>query len=290
MINARHLAFGLSTVLGIRKRGWFIPYRYADDPSYSATGVYPEIGELFESCAAQLETVLDRIEDHAAALTAIGGEPPPAPRFDQDWFPRLDAAAAYVLVRDCCPRRIVEVGSGHSTRFLARAVRDGSLETELTVIDPKPRAVIDGLADHARRDTLQAVGSSPFGALRSGDMVFVDSSHILMPGSDVDVMVNRVLPALPAGVLVHFHDIFLPDPYPDHWLWRGYNEQQAVGALLTGGGYDMVFASHYAATAMAARIAGTVLSRLPLLQGAYESSLWLRKRTKGSTDSGQTGV
>ena len=290
MINARHIAFGLSTVLGIRKRGWFIPYRYADDPNYSAAGAYPEIRTCFEGCAAQLGAVLDRIESHAAALTAIGGGPPPAPRFDQDWFPRLDAAAAYVLVRDCRPRRIVEVGSGHSTRFLARAVRDGSLDTELTVIDPKPRAAIDGLAVRARRDTLQAVGPAPFGGLQGGDMVFVDSSHILMPGSDVDIMLNRVLPTLPAGILVHFHDIFLPDAYPDHWLWRGYNEQQAVGALLAGGGYDLVFASHYVVTAMADRIEDTVLSRLPLLPGAYESSLWLRKRDADSAEAESAGV
>lgn len=289
MINTRHLAFGLSTVLGIRKRGWFIPYRYADDPNYSAAGSYPEIQARFESCVAQLEAVLHRVEDYAADLAAIGSEPPPAPRFDQDWFPRLDAAVAYVLVRDCRPRRIVEVGSGHSTRFLAQAVKDGSLETELTVIDPKPRAAIDGLADHARRDTLQAVGPAPFGGLQSGDMVVVDSSHILMPGSDVDILLNRVLPALPAGVLVHFHDIFLPDPYPDQWLWRGYNEQQAMGALLTGG-YDLLFASHYVATAMADRLQGTVLSRLPLVPGAHESSLWLRKRETAPAGERQNGA
>ena len=54
-----------------------------------------------------------------------------------------------------------------------------------------------------------------------------------MPGSDVDLLLNRVLPRLPAGVLVHIHDIFLPFDYPPIWGWRAYNEQQGVLPLLT---------------------------------------------------------
>ena len=49
-----------------------------------------------------------------------------------------------------------------------------------------------------------------------------------MPGSDVDLLLNEVLPQLRPGVLIHLHDIFLPDPYPAGWAWRGYNEQVAV--------------------------------------------------------------
>src|SRR6185503_4717515 len=75
---------------------------------------------------------LSSIENYRAELEAIGFEPPPAPRWNQDWFPRLDAAAAYAMVRITQPRRIVEVGSGHSTRFLARAVADGGLATRIT--------------------------------------------------------------------------------------------------------------------------------------------------------------
>ena len=63
----------------------------------------------------------------------------------------------------------------------------------------------------------------------------IDSSHTLVPGSDVDLLLNRVLPALSAGAVVHVHDIFLPDNYPDDWAWRGYNEQLGVAPLLFGG-------------------------------------------------------
>src|SRR5579859_4318418 len=89
--------------------------------------------------------LLARIESYADQLEAIGNDAPPAPRWNQDWFPRLDAAAAYAMVRTLAPRRIVEIGSGHSTRFLARAVTDGGFDTHITAIDPQPRASLEGL-------------------------------------------------------------------------------------------------------------------------------------------------
>ena len=108
-------------------------------------------------------------------------------------------------------------------------------------------------------------------------MLFIDSSHILMPGTDVDFLFNHVLPALPAGVLVHIHDVFLPDDYPAEWDWRGYNEQLGVAALLQGGGYRLLWASHYVATRMAEAVAASVAGRLELKPGAHEASLWLEK-------------
>lgn len=190
--------------------------------------------------------------------------------------PRLDAAVAYTLVRKLAPRLIVEVGSGHSTRFMARAIADGGLETELVTIDPAPRATIEALPVTLVRGTLQQADPELFGRLQSGDMLCVDSSHILMPGTDVDIAVNDILPSLPSGVIVFFHDIFLPDAYPPDWAWRGYNEQNGVGALLQAG-YEPLFASRYAVTRMAEDLAATVVARLPLVAGAWESGLWLRK-------------
>jgi len=269
---------GLSTILGVGPRGFFIPYRYAGLlPRPGAIARYEALESLFAAAAPDFAAHLAGIEACAPALLAIAG-PPPAPRFDQDWFPTLDAAAAYALVRRRQPARIVEIGSGHSTRFLARAVADGGLATRLTAIDPAPRRRLDGLAVEWLRQPLSGVGSAPFDALEAGDVVFVDSSHILMPGSDVDQLLNRILPALPAGALLHLHDIFLPDDYPAAWAWRGYNEQNAVGTLVAGGGWRPVFASRYAATRMAAQVAETVVARLPRAPGAFDASLWLEKR------------
>ena len=123
--------------------------------------------------------MLNLIERYAAELEAIGAEPAPAPRWDQDWFPRLDAAAAYVMVRSTRPRRIVEVGSGHSTRFLARAVADGGLDTRITAIDPKPRASIRGLNVEWLQALAETLDHGPFAQLAENDILFIDSSHQL---------------------------------------------------------------------------------------------------------------
>lgn len=214
--------------------------------------------------------LLDAIASYAPALEAIGKEPPPAPRWNQDWFPRLDAAAAYAMVRTLEPKRIVEVGSGHSTRFLARAVSDGRLDTRIVAIDPEPRASLAGLNVRWLKQPVQATELALFERLEERDILFVDSSHQLKPGSDVEFLLQSVLPCLARGVRLHFHDIFLPDAYPVAWAWRRYNEQDAVAPLI-GNGYVVEFASHRV------RERDGVLARLPLKEGALESSLWLRK-------------
>jgi predicted O-methyltransferase YrrM len=216
-------------------------------------------------------THLASIEAYSAELEAIGNEAPPAPRWQQDWFPRLDAAAAYAMVRTLRPKRIVEVGSGHSTRFLARAVADGRLDTRITAIDPAPRASLEGLNVRWLKQPVQESELALYEQLEERDILFIDSSHQLKPGSDVEFLLQRALPCLAKGVRVHFHDIFLPDPYPLAWAWRRYNEQDAVRPLI-GDGYALEFSSR-----QAGKLNG-VLARLPLKDGAIESSLWLRKR------------
>lgn len=272
---------GLQTLLGpafgLRRQGFFIPYRYADTVAM-AQPAYAALEQRFAAAAGQMRAVLAAADGFAGDLATIAEAkaPPPAPRFTQSWFPTLDAVAAYTLVRRHAPRRIVEVGSGHSTRFLCRAVADAGLATEITAIDPAPRASLAGLPVRFVPAVMQTADPAVFAALQSGDVLFIDSSHILMPGTDVDWLFNRILPALPAGVLVHVHDIFLPDDYPADWAWRGYNEQQVLGPMLAGG-WDILFASHYAATRLATDVAASVAGRLPVAPEARPASLWLRR-------------
>ena len=266
---------GLATVLGLAPRGYFIPYRYASGLGRRAGG-YPALERILDGHRATFGDWLSVVDAHAADLRAIDGSGDDRARWDQDWFPRLDAAIAYAMIRRLTPKLVIEVGSGHSTRFMARAIADGGLSTELVAIDPAPRAAIEALPLTLVRATLQQAEPSLFARLGPGDLLCVDSSHILMPGTDVDIVVNDILPSLPSGVVVFFHDIFLPDPYPAEWEWRGYNEQAAVGALMQGG-YTPLFASRYVVTRMAAGLEATVVPSLPLVPGALESGLWLVK-------------
>jgi hypothetical protein len=272
--KARRLHFGLATLLGSR-RGYFIPYRYAARLGPRST--YESVERRFAGLRSQFAAQLQSVEEFADRLRAIGNQPAPAPRWEQDWFPRLDAAMAYTIVRQQRPSRIVEVGSGHSTRFMTRAVADGGLATRVISIDPAPRAALRDLPIEWLPATVPNCGLEPFRQLAPGDILFIDSSHILMPGTDVDFLLAEVLPVLPAGVLVHLHDIFLPDDYPQSWGWRGYNEQSAAVALLDGP-WEVLFASRYAVTRMPDRVAAGIVGRLPCPPGAFESSLWLRRR------------
>ena len=253
--------------------GFFIPYRHAGAVQ---PRVNPVVERLFAASTDRFGEFLSTLDGFSTDLLRIGDEAAPAARWGQDWFPRLDAAAAYAMVRLHRPRLIVEVGSGHSTRFLARAVRDGGLATRITAIDPAPRAAIAGLDVTFLRQTVHQAGLQPFERLAAGDILFIDSSHILMPGSDVDFLFGHVLPRLAPGVRVHIHDVFLPDDYPTAWDWRGYNEQQGVIGLLQGGGFALEFASHWVATRMTSALPSW-LTALPLPAGAFETSFWLSK-------------
>ena len=266
----RRFALGLPTVLGLKPRGWFIPHRYAPLlPPPGSQPPYPAIERLFEEQAEQFAAVLDTVDARAEALESCRA------MFEQAWFPSLDAAVAYALVRERKPRHIIEVGSGHSTRLLSRAL--GGVG-EILAIDPAPRADIADLPGvRVKSSTLQAAPDTVFDSLVQGDVLFIDSSHILMPGSDVDLLLNRVLPRLPSGTLVHIHDIFLPFDYPAIWGWRAYNEQQGVVPLLTSGAFKPLFSSVWAERRMADRLAASVISRLQRPPDALPASLWLEK-------------
>ncbi len=269
----RRLGLGLATLCG-RPHGWFVPHRHAGDAVPPA--LYPALEPVFAAARPTMEALLARADGWMAEFARFGG-PPPAPRFEQDWFPRLDAVAAYTILRTRRPARVVEVGSGHSTRVMARAVADAGLGTRILAIDPGPRADIAGLGVQILRRTVQRADPALFAALGAGDVLFVDSSHVLMPGSDVDLLFNGAMAALPAGALVHVHDVFLPDAYPADWAWRGYNEQNALAAMLVGGGWRILWSSRYVATRLAATLAASPLSALALPAGAFETSLWLER-------------
>lgn len=278
----RRLSLGLPTLLGLGRHGFFLPHRYAGSwPARVRHNAYPELAERFLAAEPALLAHLDAMERHARDLRAIGEASPPEPRWRQSWFPRLDAAAAYVLLRERRPARLVEVGSGHSTRFFRRAARDGDFPLSITAIDPAPRADIAALPIVLHRRLLQelvlAPGAGPFEAVAAGDVVSLDSSHLLVPGSDVDLFFARVLPRLPVGCLLHIHDIFLPDDYPEAWDWRGYNEQQVLPPLLQGGQWAILWSSRWAATRLTERVAAGVAADLPLPPGAVETSLWLER-------------
>ncbi|WP_420548487.1 class I SAM-dependent methyltransferase [Curvivirga sp.] len=275
----RRLHLGLRTLLTDRPKGYFIPYRYADgDVPAADRKSYASVERLMDRKKENFAGIMDELSLWKSAFEKFDGAEPPMPRWQQTWFPALDGALAYHMVQVEKPTKIVEIGSGHSSRFMMRAIQDGNLQTSFHAIDPAPRADITKLENiNLYPTTVQYADQSVFKDLTAGDILFIDSSHILMPGNDVDLLFNHIIPALPSGVILHIHDMTLPDDYPDVWQWRGYNEQLGVIPMLTSGGFDLLWSSHYVASRMEADIPDWFTNLTQLPEGALQTSLWLRK-------------
>ena len=157
---------------------------------------------------------------------------PRAPYWNNVWLPVLDAVTLYCLVAMKRPRRFVEIGSGNSTKFVARAIADHNLDTQIISIDPQPRAEIDALCDEVLRKPLEQCNLDIFSTLDKNDMVFADNSHRSFMNSDVTVFFCEILPMLAGGVTVAIHDIFLPHDYPEDWIGRYYSEQYLLACYL----------------------------------------------------------
>jgi hypothetical protein len=173
---------------------------------------------------------------------------PGEPYWLNRWMPGLDSAAIYAFLRERRSARYVEIGSGISTTFAARARRDGDLDLRITAIDPEPRADIAELPDEWIRRPLQDADLSLFDGLGPGDVVYLDGSHRAVMNSDVVTFFLDVMPRLAPGVLVGVHDVFLPDDYLPDWGDWGFSEQYVLAAWLLGGaaGVRPVLASWYA--------------------------------------------
>lgn len=194
-------------------------------------------------------------------------------------YSHLDAAALFAMVTTLRPRRIVELGSGHSSLVTAEAVRAGGRETSYEIYDPYPSLVRDDLPGLSRLHRLPAqdVPLSIFEALREDDILFVDTTHTVKVGSDVNFIVLEVLPRLAPGVVVHIHDVFLPREYPAGWL-RDYGlywgEQYLLQAFLTmNPDYEVLLAN----SALSDLRGADLRARLPSGIQLGGSAFWIRR-------------
>jgi Methyltransferase domain len=193
--------------------------------------------ELIHAHEPSYAPTLEKIRRYADELATIevSAADPRQPSWVRGMISGLDGASFYAFLREREPARYLEIGSGSSTKFVARAKRDGELATRIVSVDPRPRAEVDELCDEVIRKPLEAADLSLFGTLEAGDILFFDGSHRVFMNSDVAVFFLDVLPSLPAGVLVGIHDIYLPDDYPAGIADRYWSEQYPLASWLLGG-------------------------------------------------------
>ena len=197
-------------------------------------------------------------------------------------FGGTDALVLYCMIRHFRPRRIIEVGSGFSSRLAAQAgLRNGG--TELVCIEPYPGDVLRGGFPglHALiASKVQDVEPGLFASLSHNDILFIDSSHVSKIGGDVNHLFLEVIPRLNPGVLVHVHDIFLPFEYPRGWVadeLRFWTEQYVLQAFLAfNSEFEVIFANSY----VGARYAEHFRATFPRSTWWGGGSFWMRRIPK----------
>lgn len=161
--------------------------------------------------------------------------------FGNGYFDGGDAEFLHHFVRTRRPRRVVEIGSGFSTRLVMAALRrnatdDPTYRCEHVCIEPYEAPWLEHAAVTVLRQPVEMVDRAIFGALEAGDLLVIDSSHVIRPQGDVLTELLEVVPSLRPGVLVHVHDVFTPRDYPKEWVvdkMRLWNEQYLLEAFLT---------------------------------------------------------
>ena len=162
--------------------------------------------------------------------------------YDNPWFSYSDAIFLYCFLRKFAPKKIIEIGSGYSSAVMLDTI-DVNLfqQPDITFIDPYPERLISLLREGDRERVkiidkkIQEISLDELLGLDAGDLLFVDSSHIVKCESDVKLLIFEILPRLREGVFVHFHDVFYPFEYPFEWLKRGiyWNENYFLRAFLS---------------------------------------------------------
>lgn len=206
--------------------------------------------------------------------------------FENPYYSWGDGNVLQAMIRLYRPKRIIEIGSGWSSICMDDTVNHylhGSCE--LTFVEPYP----DRLRNLLRKESspknikilecrVQQVALDTFDHLQSGDILFVDSSHVLRTGGDVCYELFEILPRLASGVLVHIHDIFWPFEYPRDWAVnenRSWNELYAVRAFLTQNEcWNIVMFNSYMALVERDLIENTSADFYKRSTGA----LWLQRR------------
>jgi len=170
------------------------------------------------------------------------------PYLDNFFFGVLDAAVLAAMMQEFKPAKIVEIGSGVSTRYM-KLFRDAyDLDTQIICVDPVPRVEIAGVADTVINEPLEkAIENNNF-SMQPGDILFMDGSHYVFQGNDTLTFFFKLLPSLPAGVIIHIHDIYLPYDYPSNVAEQLWAEQYILAAMIMGGfkGYELLYPAYYA--------------------------------------------
>ena len=248
------------------------------------TSINPN-GVLARFFARQSEKFKTKLENYRAQKTAFGRisierVDDVEPYWRNGYFSILDGIALYCELAARNPRYYVEIGSGHSTKFASRAIRDHNLQTRIISVDPQPQAAVDSLCHKVFRSGLEDTDLQDLRRFIGPDTVlFFDGTHYLYQNSDSCVFFLEVLPFVPPAALVGIHNVMLPYDYLSRDM-RYYNEQYMLAPSIVSGSIEIEFASFYISShEYLSKLAAELLERDAVQElGAWcgGSSMWFR--------------
>lgn len=204
--------------------------------------------------------------------------------YENNWFGYTDAIFLYSFLRKYTPQRIIEVGSGFSSAVMLDTI-DGffSERPRVTFIEPYPDRLMSLLKEGDTKKVeiidkkIQNVAPETLLSLEAGDFLFIDSSHVVKCGSDLQFLMFDILPRLRSGVFVHFHDVFYPFDYPAEWLVEGryWNENYFLRAFLSyNSEWSILFFNTYAHL----MFYETIKENMPLCAKSSGGSLYIQRK------------
>jgi hypothetical protein len=201
------------------------------------------------------------------------------------------AAGVHCIIRHFKPRRVIEIGSGNSSKVIAAALRLNAEASggvaEYTIVDPYPTPIIEnGLPGLTRliKQRVELLEEKFFDQLAENDVLFIDSGHTVRIGGDVNFLVLDVLPRLAPGVIVHFHDIGLPYEYPKAYATNPsfrmfWTEAYLLQAFLCfNDQFKILMAMAYLMTEQQEAFRKAFSHYDPAQHKAISGSFWIRRR------------
>lgn len=203
--------------------------------------------------------------------------------FENGLYSYTDAITLYSMIRHLKPKQIIEVGSGFSSSVMLDTNQMFyNNQINLTFIEPYPERLNELLKEEDKKTTeiivdfVQNIDLAVFELLNAGDILFIDSTHVVKTGSDVHFILFEILPKLKKGVYIHFHDVFYPFEYPKKWVYKGrnWNEDYFLRAfLMYNTEFEIELFSHYLHTHHK-----EVFEKMPLCYKNEGGNLWIRKK------------
>ena len=268
----------------------------------------PDLGELEKrdvwNQRTKLVGVNFRAEQQLELLKELGRNfgnecqwPAEAPSNECDFFVNNGgfsfgcAAATHSIIRQYHPKRILEVGSGNSSKVIAAAVQRDRVErnwkgTDYTVVDPYPHPVtgkLDGISE-VIASKVEEQPFTLFETLGANDILFIDSSHVCRIGSDVNFLFLEILPRLAPGVIVHVHDIALPYEYSKSYATNPrfrvfWNEAYLFQAFMCfNSEFEVLLGMNYLQTDHPHYFQRAFVHYDPVLYHDVSHSFWIRRK------------